>query len=118
MMQMVHFDVLKVDLGVAYVAMTIPACFKHTFQVFHLFQTYIANVSSGCFKSRSSLAHVAAAPVASRLPQDFGSYLMLSSLGAPRPFLSSTSPLFPSLSSPPSRRGSLSSMGKPYTTNA
>jgi hypothetical protein len=65
MMQMVYLDVLKVDLGVAYVAMATLACFKHTFQVFHLFQTYVANVLSGCFKSRSSLAHVAVAPVAS-----------------------------------------------------
>jgi hypothetical protein len=35
---------LKVDLGVAHVAMPIPACCKSIFQVFHLFQTYDANV--------------------------------------------------------------------------
>jgi hypothetical protein len=28
------------------------------FQVFHLFQTYVANVLSGCFKSRCGVAHV------------------------------------------------------------
>ena len=28
-------------------------------QVFQLFQTYVANVSSGCYKSRSSATHVA-----------------------------------------------------------
>jgi hypothetical protein len=46
-------DVAKVDLDVAYVAMPIHSCLKRMFQVFHLFQTYIANVSSRCFKSRS-----------------------------------------------------------------
>jgi hypothetical protein len=46
-------DVAKVNLDVAYVAMPIHSYFKRMFQVFHLFQTYIAKVSSGCFKSRS-----------------------------------------------------------------
>jgi hypothetical protein len=41
MLQVFHLDVAKVDLDVAYVAMTIHACFKHIFQV-HLFQTYVA----------------------------------------------------------------------------
>jgi hypothetical protein len=40
----------KVFLDVAYVAMPIHACFN---RMFHLFQTYVANVSSACFKSRS-----------------------------------------------------------------
>jgi hypothetical protein len=31
------------------------------FQVFHVFQAYVANVSSGCFKSRSCVAHVVVA---------------------------------------------------------
>ena len=50
MLQVFHLDVVKVDLDVAYVAMAIHACFKHIFQVFHLFQTYVASVSSSCFK--------------------------------------------------------------------
>jgi hypothetical protein len=52
-LQVFHLNVAKVDLNVAYVAMTIYACFKQMFQVFHLFQTYVASVSFGCFKSRS-----------------------------------------------------------------
>ena len=54
MLQMFHLDVLKVDLGVAHVAMAIHACFKY----FICFHTYVANVLSGCFKSRSSVARV------------------------------------------------------------
>jgi len=38
--------------------------FQEHIQVFHLFQTYVGNVSSGCFKSRSGVAHIAMAPVA------------------------------------------------------
>jgi hypothetical protein len=34
-------------------------CFRRMLQVFHLFQTYVASVSSGCCKSRSGVAHVA-----------------------------------------------------------
>jgi hypothetical protein len=48
--QMFYLDVSKVDLGVAHVAMATHACLKHI--VFHLFQTYIVNVSSESFKSR------------------------------------------------------------------
>jgi len=43
-LQVFHLDVVKEDLDVAYVAMPIHACFKHIFQVFQLFQTYVANV--------------------------------------------------------------------------
>jgi hypothetical protein len=46
----------------------LDACFK----CFICLQTYIANVSFECFKSRSSVAHVAMASVAggySNLPQ-------------------------------------------------
>jgi hypothetical protein len=53
---MFHLDVLKVDLAVAHVVMTIHVCFKCMFQVFHLFQIYVANILSGCFKSRSCVA--------------------------------------------------------------
>jgi hypothetical protein len=31
------------------------------FEVFHLFQMYVTNVSSGCFKSRPGVAYVAMA---------------------------------------------------------
>jgi hypothetical protein len=61
MLQVFHLDVAKVDLDVAYVAMTIHACFK---RMFHLFQTYVANVSSGCFKNRFGRAHVSSDVVA------------------------------------------------------
>jgi hypothetical protein len=48
--------------------MAINACFK---RIVHLFQTYVASVSSGCFKSRSGRAYVAMALVVvdSGLPQ-------------------------------------------------
>jgi hypothetical protein len=51
--QMFHLDISKVDLGVAHVLMATHSCFKRMFQVFHLYQTYVVNVSSGCFKSIS-----------------------------------------------------------------
>jgi hypothetical protein len=41
---MFYLDVLKVNLDVAHVAMAIHAYFKRMFQVFHLFQMYVANV--------------------------------------------------------------------------
>jgi hypothetical protein len=64
-------------------------CFKHMFQMFHLLQAYVASVASGCFKSRSDVAHVAMAP-----------YHRVSAPtwhGAPRALLSTPSPSFPSL---------------------
>jgi hypothetical protein len=64
MLQMFHLDVSNVDLSVAHVAMTIHTCcnrYTRMFQVFHRFQTYVANVYSGCFKSRYGIAHVAMA---------------------------------------------------------
>jgi hypothetical protein len=64
MLQVFHLNVAKVDLDVAYVAMTIYACFKRMFQVSHLVQMYIANVSSGRFKSRSGRAPVSSTAVA------------------------------------------------------
>jgi hypothetical protein len=48
-----HLNVAKVDLDVAYVAMAIRAYLKCRFQVFHLFQMYVASISFGSFKSRS-----------------------------------------------------------------
>jgi hypothetical protein len=50
----VRLDVSKIDLDIIHVAMTI-----HTFSVFYLFQTHVANVSSVYFKSKSGVAHVA-----------------------------------------------------------
>jgi hypothetical protein len=47
------------------VAMAIYACFKRIFQMFHFFQTYVANISSGCFKCKSRRAHVAMASIVS-----------------------------------------------------
>jgi hypothetical protein len=49
----VCIDVAKVDRDVAHVAMTIYVYFKCMFQMFHLFQTYVASVLFGCCKSRS-----------------------------------------------------------------
>jgi hypothetical protein len=48
-----HVDVAKVDRDIAYVAMAIHICVKCMFLMFHLFQTYVASVSSACCKSRS-----------------------------------------------------------------
>ena len=87
MLQVFHLDVAKVDLDAVYICMVASVClrFKHMFllfhldvvyilqwlhmcfsgvsdvclQVFQLFQTYVASVSSGCCKSRSDVAHVA-----------------------------------------------------------
>ena len=44
-----YLDVAKVDLDVAYVEMAIYACCKSMFQVFHVFETYVVSVSSGCY---------------------------------------------------------------------
>ena len=98
------FHILQVFyLDVAYVL--------QWFQVFHVFfasvsdtcficlQTYVANVSSGYFKSRTGVAHVAMAPMASRqqliaglrlLPR--ATHLALSSPLPPIPSLPSISP--------------------------
>ena len=37
-------DVAKVDQGVAHVAMAIHICFKCMFQMFYLYQTYVAGI--------------------------------------------------------------------------
>jgi hypothetical protein len=95
MLQMFHLDVSKVDLGDAHVAMATRACFKSIFQ---LFQIYVANILSGCFKSRSSVAHVAMAPVAGGQRLAIGLRLLprAARLGLsfplPSPFLPSISP--------------------------
>jgi hypothetical protein len=48
-----YIDVAKVDQDVAHVIMAIHVCFKCLFQMFHLFQTYVASILSGCCKSTS-----------------------------------------------------------------
>jgi hypothetical protein len=48
MLQVFHLIIVKVDRDVSYVAMPI----QRIFQVFHLFQTNVANILSGYFKSR------------------------------------------------------------------
>ena len=50
---MLYIDVAKVDRDVAHVVMAIHVYFRCMFHVFHLFQTYVASVLSGCCKSRS-----------------------------------------------------------------
>jgi hypothetical protein len=49
MFQVFYLDITKVDMDVTYVTRTTYACCKPMFKMFH---TYVANVSSGCFKSR------------------------------------------------------------------
>jgi hypothetical protein len=51
-LQVFYIDVVKADRDVAHVAMVIHVCFKCRFQMFHLFQTYVESVSSGCCKNR------------------------------------------------------------------
>jgi hypothetical protein len=53
MLQVLYIDVAKVDQGVAHVVTAIHVCFKCIFQMFHLFQTYVASVLSKCCKSKS-----------------------------------------------------------------
>jgi hypothetical protein len=97
-------------LNVVYVLQWFSSVSDVCFKCFIFLQTNVANVSSGCFESRSGVAHVAMAPVAanSGLPQGFSSYLAPSSHGAPRRLLS-----LPSLPFPPSRCGSSSSTENP-----
>jgi hypothetical protein len=54
-----HLGIAKVDLNVAYVAMAM--LYVSNVSLFHLFQTYVVIVSSGCCKSRSGLLYVAIA---------------------------------------------------------
>jgi hypothetical protein len=53
MLQLLYINIAKVDRDVVHVVMAIHVCFKCMFQMFHLFQTNVASVSSGCYKSRS-----------------------------------------------------------------
>jgi hypothetical protein len=40
----VNRDVAKLDQDVAHVAMAIHICFSCMFQIFHLYQTYVASI--------------------------------------------------------------------------
>ena len=42
MLQVLYIDIAKIDGDVAHVVMAIHVCFKCMFQMFHLFQQYIA----------------------------------------------------------------------------
>ena len=53
MLQVLYIDVAKVDRYVAHIVMAILICFKCMFQMFHLFQTYVASVLSRYCKSTS-----------------------------------------------------------------
>jgi energy-converting hydrogenase Eha subunit C len=44
MLQVFHMDVVKVDRDVAYVASVLEACCKRLFEMFHLFQMYVASI--------------------------------------------------------------------------
>jgi hypothetical protein len=57
-----HLDVAKVDLDVAYDGYT-RMCLSVCFKCFVCFQSYVASVSIGCFKSTSREAHVVIALV-------------------------------------------------------
>jgi hypothetical protein len=52
MLQAFYIDVAKVDRDVAHVAMVIHVCFKCMFQMFYLFQMYVASILFRCCKSR------------------------------------------------------------------
>jgi hypothetical protein len=44
MSQVFYINIAKVDRNVAHVAMAIHVCFKCTFLMFYLYQTYVASV--------------------------------------------------------------------------
>jgi hypothetical protein len=53
MLQALYIDITKVDQDATYVVMAIHECFKCISQMFHLFQTNVANGLSGCCKNGS-----------------------------------------------------------------
>jgi hypothetical protein len=53
MLQVLYIGVAKINQDVAHFVMAVHVCFKCMFQMFHLFQTYVAIVLFGCCKSRS-----------------------------------------------------------------
>jgi hypothetical protein len=52
MLQIFYIDVAKVDWDIAHIAMAIHVRFKCMFQIFHLFQTYVTNISFRCCKTQ------------------------------------------------------------------
>jgi hypothetical protein len=66
MFQVFYMYVVSVLSGCyIYFAMTTHMffwCFRRMLQVFQLFRTYGASISSRCYKSRSNIAHVALGP--------------------------------------------------------
>ena len=65
MLQMFYLDVAYVLQRFSCVLLFLQEFQTHVSNVSCL-HTYVANVSSGCFKSRSGVTHVAMAPVAGR----------------------------------------------------
>jgi hypothetical protein len=63
MLQMLHLDVAKVDLNVAYTCMlqayvsSVFSCFKRMFQVFHLDVAYILQWLHMCFSDVSDICY-------------------------------------------------------------
>jgi hypothetical protein len=55
MLQVLHLDAVKLNLDVAYVAIT---------KCFICFLTYVVNISSACFKSRLERTHVSSTAAA------------------------------------------------------
>jgi hypothetical protein len=62
MLQMFHLDVAYV---LQWLHTYFFSCFWRMLQVFQLFRTYVANVSSRCCKSRSGVSHVTMGPICS-----------------------------------------------------
>ena len=54
---MLYINVVKVDRDVAHVVIAIHVYFKCMFEMFHLFQTYVASVLSGCCKVDLDVAY-------------------------------------------------------------
>jgi hypothetical protein len=51
----------KLIFDVAYVAIAIYGCCKSIFKLFHMFQTFVSNVTSSCSKADLGVAYVAVA---------------------------------------------------------
>jgi hypothetical protein len=65
MLQMFHLDISKIDLGVCTCCNGLQRMFHmHVSSVSSVFRRMFANISFGCFISRSSVAHVAMALMA------------------------------------------------------
>jgi hypothetical protein len=83
MLQLFHLDVAKLDLDVAFAIASHVYC-KYMFEMFHLFQTYVASVSSRCCKSRSRCCICCngyIASVCSKMFHLFQTYVLIVSSG-------------------------------------